>query len=62
MTGCWPTVGTPFPGNLFLSLLHGIVFKGDQTNFELGPNDVEATSLYPDVKYTSVDDYLDRFV
>ena len=37
--------------------------KGDQTNFEIEPLfGVEATQLYPDVKYTPVDEFLDQFV
>ncbi|KAF6135989.1 hypothetical protein GIB67_006881 [Kingdonia uniflora] len=37
--------------------------KGDQTNFEIEPSfGVEASKLYPDVKYTTVDEYLNQFV
>ncbi|KVI01999.1 NAD(P)-binding domain-containing protein [Cynara cardunculus var. scolymus] len=37
--------------------------RGDQTNFEIEPSfGVEASTLYPDVKYTTVDEYLTRFV
>ena len=37
--------------------------KGDHTNFEIEPSfGVEASQLYPDVKYTSVEEYLDQFV
>jgi hypothetical protein len=37
--------------------------KGDTTNFEIDPSfGVEATELYPDVKYTTVDNYLNAFV
>ncbi|KAH7432149.1 hypothetical protein KP509_07G010700 [Ceratopteris richardii] len=53
---------TPFPGNIFPAILHDIVILGDQFNFELGPGDVEATSLYPDYKSTSVEEYLKKFV
>nr|GEZ31454.1 hypothetical protein [Tanacetum cinerariifolium] len=42
---------------------HSIFVKGDLTNFEIDPSfGVEATELYPDVKYTTVDEHLDRFV
>lgn len=54
--------GTPFPGNIFPAILHDILIKGDQCNFDLGPGDVEASSLYPEVKYTSTDEYLNKFV
>ncbi|PKA53888.1 Isoflavone reductase-like protein [Apostasia shenzhenica] len=37
--------------------------KGDHTSFEIDPSDgLEATQLYPDVKYTTVDEYLDGFL
>ncbi|KAH9656724.1 putative pinoresinol-lariciresinol reductase 3 [Citrus sinensis] len=36
---------------------------GDQTNFEIEPSfGVEATELYPDVNYTTVDEYLNQFI
>ncbi|KAK1418197.1 hypothetical protein QVD17_27340 [Tagetes erecta] len=48
---------------LMLSLRHSVYVMGDQTNFEIEPSfGVEASALYPDVKYTTVDEYLDRFV
>ena len=53
---------TPFPTNLFIALSHSDFLKGDQTNFENGVDGVEATQLYPDVKYTTVDEYLGKFV
>jgi len=53
---------TPFPGNIVIAIGHSIFVKGDQTNFEIGPDGVEASQLYPDVKYTTVDDYLSKFV
>jgi uncharacterized protein YbjT (DUF2867 family) len=53
---------TPFPGNIGIAIGHSIFVKGDQTNFEIGPDGVEASQLYPDVKYTTVDDYLSKFV
>ncbi|KAG6779528.1 hypothetical protein POTOM_015919 [Populus tomentosa] len=37
--------------------------KGDHTNFYIEPSfGVEASELYPDVKYTTVDEYLNQFV
>ncbi|CAK9312665.1 unnamed protein product [Citrullus colocynthis] len=53
----------PLPINVILALNHSIFVKGDQTNFEIEPSfGVEASDLYPDVKYTTVDEYLSRFV
>ncbi|CAA2970025.1 isoflavone reductase-like protein [Olea europaea var. sylvestris] len=54
---------SPIPVNIILSINHSIFVKGDQTYFEIEPSfGVEATELYPDVKYTTVEEYLDRFV
>ena len=53
---------TPFPGNVGLAIAHSIFVNGDQTNFEIGADGVEASELYPDVKYTTVDEYLSQFV
>ncbi|CAA7042649.1 unnamed protein product [Microthlaspi erraticum] len=52
----------PVPANILLSINHSVFVKGDQTNFIIDPDfGVEATELYPDVKYTSVEDYLSQF-
>ncbi|KAL3510634.1 hypothetical protein ACH5RR_030035 [Cinchona calisaya] len=50
----------PTPDNISVAILHNIFIKGDQMSFELTQNDLEASKLYPDYKYTSVDDLLDR--
>ncbi|KAL5704672.1 Phenylcoumaran benzylic ether reductase Pyrc5 [Ranunculus cassubicifolius] len=53
----------PFPVNIGLSISHAIFVKGDQTNFDIEPSfGVEASELYPDVKYTTVSEFLDQFV
>ncbi|KAL0017148.1 hypothetical protein SO802_004217 [Lithocarpus litseifolius] len=53
----------PIPINVILSINHSVFVKGDHTNFEIEPSfGVEASQLYPDVKYTSVEEYLDQFV
>lgn len=49
----------PHPENVRISILHNIFVKGDQTNFELGYGELEASALYPDYKYTTVDQFLD---
>ncbi|KAI3736973.1 hypothetical protein L2E82_26964 [Cichorium intybus] len=52
-----------FPINIFLAINHSIFVKGDLDNFAIEPSfGVEASELYPDVKYTTVEEYLDRFV
>ncbi|XP_047321711.1 phenylcoumaran benzylic ether reductase POP1-like [Impatiens glandulifera] len=49
-----------FAYKVVLSLCHSAFVKGDQTNFEIDPSlAVEASQLYPDVNYTSIDQYLD---
>ncbi|KAF2322226.1 hypothetical protein GH714_008862 [Hevea brasiliensis] len=48
-----------YPENIPVSILHNIFIKGDQTSFELTEEDLEASKLYPDHKYTSVDRLLD---
>ncbi|KAL2504071.1 NmrA-like negative transcriptional regulator family protein [Abeliophyllum distichum] len=54
---------SPISNNLVLSIRHSIFVKGDQTYFEIKPScGVEASELYPDVKYTTVEEILDRFV
>ncbi|CAL5038481.1 unnamed protein product [Urochloa decumbens] len=53
----------PVPLNIGLSISHSVWVKGDHTNFEIEPSfGVEATQLYPDVKYTTVDEYLNRLL
>ncbi|OIC44384.1 hypothetical protein A7L35_19005 [Acinetobacter baumannii] len=52
-----------FPQNVILAVLHSVFVKGDQANFEIKPSfGVEASELYPDVKYTTVDQYMDQFI
>ncbi|KAH7850351.1 hypothetical protein Vadar_031494 [Vaccinium darrowii] len=51
------------PINIHLAICHSVYVKGDHTNFEIKPSfGVEASELYPDVKYITVDEYLDQFV
>jgi len=48
----------PFPDNIPVGILHNIFIKGEQMSFELTDDDLEASVLYPDYKYTSVDELL----
>ncbi|KAI9180817.1 hypothetical protein LWI28_008409 [Acer negundo] len=51
------------PLKLILSIGHSVFVKGDHTNFEIEPSfGVEASDLYPDVKYSSVDEFLNQVV
>jgi hypothetical protein len=52
-----------FPVNAILSIIHSVFVKGDETSFEIEASfGVEASELYPDFNYTTVDEYLDPFV
>ncbi|NP_001313018.1 phenylcoumaran benzylic ether reductase TP7 [Nicotiana tabacum] len=54
---------SPMPLPVILAINHATFVKGDQTNFKIEPSfGVEASELYPDVKYTTVEDYLGHFV
>ncbi|KAL6627578.1 hypothetical protein ACP70R_031304 [Stipagrostis hirtigluma subsp. patula] len=54
---------SPIPMNIVLSIAHAAYVRGEQAGFEIDPaKGVDATELYPDVKYTTVDEYLNRFV
>ncbi|KAK7841131.1 eugenol synthase 1 [Quercus suber] len=53
---------TPAPNNIPVSILHSIFAKGELMNFELGEDDSEASSLYPDFEYTTIDQLLDIFL
>jgi uncharacterized protein YbjT (DUF2867 family) len=52
--------GLSLPANLFQSLFLNLTSGHDV--FPLGPGDVDANELYPDFKYVTVDEFLDRFV
>jgi len=54
---------SPIPVNIILAINHSIFIKGDQTYFAIDPSfGVEASELYPDVNYTTVEEYLEKFV
>ncbi|KEH36168.1 putative eugenol synthase [Medicago truncatula] len=53
----------PFPDNVGLAICHSVFVKGDHTNFEIEPSfGVEASALYPDVNYTTLEECLDHFI
>jgi len=52
--------GLSVPANLFQALYLNLTSGHDV--FPLGPGDVDANELYPDFKYVTVDEFLDRFV
>ncbi|KAE8704191.1 Isoflavone reductase-like protein [Hibiscus syriacus] len=54
---------SPIPINIFLAISHSIFVNGDGANFEIKPSiGFEASELYPEVKYTAVEEILSRFV
>merc|ERR1712034_13293 len=54
---------SPFPINIVMAINHSAFVKGDLTNIKIEPSfGVEASELYPDVKYTTVEEYLNQFV
>ncbi|KAJ4809825.1 Isoflavone reductase-like protein [Rhynchospora pubera] len=54
---------SPFPLNIVLDVCYSAYVKGGHTGFEIDPAvAVEASELYPDVKYTTIDEYLNRFL
>lgn len=60
---CLSFSDAPVPKNFFLSIAHSCFVKGDQTNFEIEPSfGVEASELYPEIKYTTVDEFLNQFI
>ncbi|KAK6938838.1 NmrA-like domain [Dillenia turbinata] len=52
------------PMNKFIWALVLLIYvKGYQANYKIDPSSgVEASQVYPDVKYTTVEEYLDQFV
>ncbi|KAF0898933.1 hypothetical protein E2562_012638 [Oryza meyeriana var. granulata] len=50
------------PTNIVLSIAHAAYIRGETTTPLDPASDVEATELYPDVQYTTVDDYLNRLL
>ncbi|MED6181181.1 hypothetical protein PIB30_017156 [Stylosanthes scabra] len=52
-----------FPRNIILAVCHSLVVNGDCVNYDIEPSfGVEASELYPQVKYTTVDEYMSQFV
>eukprot|EP01018_Ginkgo_biloba_P037690 Gb_33746 [translate_table: standard] len=52
-----------FPESIVASLTHDIFINGCQYKFEIeGSHDVEVCELYPDIKYTTVDDFFNGYL
>ncbi|KAF9587848.1 hypothetical protein IFM89_006102 [Coptis chinensis] len=57
-----PMKGLDFAGQVGIGHFYHIFFEGCLTNFEIGEGGVEASKLYPEVKYTRVHEYLQRYL
>ncbi|KAJ8763479.1 hypothetical protein K2173_002362 [Erythroxylum novogranatense] len=54
---------TPYPDNMQLIFIYSAFIKGDHTYFDIkSVGGVEGTELYPNVKYTTISEYLDTLV
>ncbi|KAJ0024831.1 hypothetical protein Pint_07260 [Pistacia integerrima] len=52
----------PHPENILLSILHCIFVKGETMSFRLDKNDVDASKLYSDFQFSTIDQLLDIFL
>uniref|UniRef100_A0A5B7B975 NmrA-like domain-containing protein n=1 Tax=Davidia involucrata TaxID=16924 RepID=A0A5B7B975_DAVIN len=52
----------PHPDNIPVSILHTLFIKGVLMSFDLVEDDMEASSLYPDFEYTTIEQLLDIFL
>ncbi|KAJ0087030.1 hypothetical protein Patl1_07369 [Pistacia atlantica] len=52
----------PHPENIPISILHCIFVKGEMMSFELDKNDIEASKLYSDFQFSTIDQLLDIFL
>lgn len=52
----------PYEHQIGISHFYHMFYRGDLYNFEIGPHAKEATELYPEVKYTTMDSYLKRYL
>ena len=52
----------PHPDNIPVSILHSVFVKGVTINFDIGSNEIDASRLYPDFQFTTVEQLLDIFL
>ncbi|CAK9149872.1 unnamed protein product [Ilex paraguariensis] len=52
----------PHPDNIPVSILHSLFVKGVTINFDIGSNEIDASRLYPDFQFTTVEQLLDIFL
>ncbi|XP_042512797.1 isoflavone reductase homolog [Macadamia integrifolia] len=54
--------GMDYAAQVGIGHFYHIFYEGCLANFEIGEGEEEASKLYPEVKYTRVDEYLKRFL
>ncbi|PIN07369.1 (+)-pinoresinol reductase [Handroanthus impetiginosus] len=54
--------GLGYAEQVGLSHYHDVLCEGCLTNFEIGEEGEEESQLYPEVNYTTVEDYLKRYI
>ncbi|KAK3409737.1 hypothetical protein EUGRSUZ_J01831 [Eucalyptus grandis] len=52
----------PPPENIPVSILHSIFVKGDLMSYEIKEDDLEASRMYPEMQFTTIDQLLDIFL
>ncbi|KAK1269629.1 Isoeugenol synthase 1 [Acorus gramineus] len=54
-------ISLPEPDNIRIAIVHNI-FVDESSSYELGEDDLEASALYPDYKYSTMDQVMDRMI
>lgn len=54
--------GLPFPEDVPMAILHSLFVKGEEMAYDLKEDDLDVVELYPEYKYTTVDELLDIFL
>lgn len=52
----------PYPANMELIFIYSIFIKGDHTYFSIESSGLDGIQLYPDVKYSTVSEFLDTLL
>ncbi|KAA8546266.1 hypothetical protein F0562_002995 [Nyssa sinensis] len=52
----------PHPDNIPVSIVYSLFVKGILMSYELAEDDIEASTLYPDLHYTTIEQLLDIFL
>lgn len=54
---------TPYPNNRDMIFIYSAFVKGDQTYFDIeSSGGADGTRLYPEVRYTTITEYLDTLL